>query len=230
MTHFCLAMSLSFILVSGLAYLTPQDLATADGSARVQLRKGLIYGTLTSTPCSIQLVPDVWSGDEESTNWTKWLVDFDGRVFDKWVVSDPGVGQETVQIHIANGRVTQDRNQFMSPDPKPDRAKFEAAMQKALDDALKTAPPIPITKNPLKEVRYSITFMSDPQRVPRFGKESFGLVAVPNEKADNVIVYGRMKEGRAPGIQIINEGPDDGGKIEVTEQESFLRRCRQIGD
>lgn len=72
----------------------------------------------------------------------------------------------------------------------------------------------------------SMTFMRDPNVVPRFGREQLGFMAVRTPAGDNINVYGRLKQGQAPGIQIISER--DSGTISVTELEPFLQKSREV--
>jgi hypothetical protein len=209
--------------------LSQQDLVTADGSLRAGLRNGRIYAILTAQDPVIQLSPDTWTGDEESVNWNRWLVDFDNELFDKWSAGAGVDGQETVQVTIANGAIKQVASQFYSADGAgaEQQKAFEAAMGQALEQTLKGMPPMPQTKNPLKEIRMAMTFMRDPNVVPRHGREALGFVAVRNAAGDNINVFGRLnKLGQSPGIQIISER--DGGTIKVTEDGPFVQKCREI--
>jgi hypothetical protein len=202
------------------------DFATADGSCRAGLHNGKIYCILTGFDTAVVLSPDSWTGDEESKSWNRWLVDFDNNLYSNWVESQPGEGQETVLVRIANGAVTQTPAAFYPGDPaNSDQAKFSAAISNSLDKTLKAASPMPHTHNPLKEINYALTFMSGTKAVPFYGREQLGFMAVLDDTAKNVDVYGRMKEGRAPGIQIISDR--DGGKIQVTDAPAFLQKCRE---
>jgi hypothetical protein len=201
-----------------------KDAATADGSVRAGLHNGKVYAVLTGLQPNVVLSPDSWTGDDESKNWNTWLVDFDNAVYTKWIDSQPGDGQQTVSVRIVDGVIQTDAGRYYSAGGDP--SKFTAAINATLQAALKAAPAMPRTVNPLKEIRYVATFMSDPKLVPRFGRGQLGFMAVVAPTGDNIDVYGRTKEGRAPGIQIVSD--QNGGNIVVTEDEAFVQKCRAI--
>jgi hypothetical protein len=214
------------------AKLTSSDLATADGSCRAALRNGKVYCLLTGTRVDIELVPDTWSDDSEATNWNKWLVDFDNDLFSQWVESDSGDGQETVYVRISNAKTVEAKGRFLpatksgAADPAESQRKFESIIQQSLERTLKNAGKMPSTKNPLKEVRFAITFMRDDKVVPRYGKRDLGIAAIVVPSTGDLTVYGRIKDGRSPGIQAMSDVGH--GNIDVIENEEFLRRCDAI--
>lgn len=203
--------------------LDAKDATTADGSCRAGLHSGKVYCILTAINTGAVLQPDSWSSDDESVQWNRWLVDFDNNLFNNWVNSDPGEGQQTVLVRIANGTIKQDAGHFFSG-ANSDQSKFAAAITSSMEKTLKSAPPVPQTKNPLKEIRYGLTFMCDAKMAPRFGREQLGFMAVLDDSNKDVIVYGRNKDGREPGIQIISDS--ERGSIQVTDKEQFLQNCR----
>jgi hypothetical protein len=204
--------------------LSARDAATADGSLRVGLHNGKIYGILTSTDSGAVLNPDSWASEDESKNWNLWLVDFDNELFTKWSDAAPSDGQQTVQLRIMPDRTFKldAANFFPSSLPSEQHKQFRAAITTSIEQALKSTSPMPSTKNPLKEVRLALTFMRDPKVVPFYGREQLGFMTVLTPDGKNVIVHGRMKEGRAPGIQIISD--NDGGTIQVTEDAVFRQK------
>jgi hypothetical protein len=206
-----------------------KDYATADGSVRAGLHNGKVYAVSTGTNTAVVLTPDSWTGEDESKNWNLWLVDFDNSLYSNWVDSNSGDGQETVLVRIGeHGVIIQDPGNYYGPAQSPDdKQAFASAITRTLDKTLKSASPMPHTVNPLKEIRYALTFMRGSKSVPLYGKEQLGFVAALNSAGDNVDVFGRMKEGRAPGIQIVSDR--DGGKIQVTDDGPFLQKCREIG-
>lgn len=207
------------------AHLTQKDLATADGSLRVGLHNGQIFGVLTATDSTVVLNPDSWASDDESKNWNLWLVDFDNDLFSKWADAEAPDGQRTVHLKIAPDKTfQQEPGTFLAAAvTDPQQQQFQSAITRSIEQALKGASPMPRTQNPLKEIRIALTFMRDSKMVPRFGREQFGFMAVLNPVGDNVAVHGRMKEGRSPGIQIISDR--DGGTISVTEDAAFRAKC-----
>jgi hypothetical protein len=211
--------------------LSAKDLATADGSCRVGLHGNSIDCILTAIETRVQLDPDSWSTDEESRNWTSWLSDFDNDLYTRWLKNASTNGQETVSIRIADGNLNVSNGTFLSSNldsqipAEAEKSKFEASIKSTLEQTLKAAPAMPQTKNKLKEIRTTLTFMRDPKVVPRYGKSGFGFAATRGAD-NNLVVYGRTKDGRSPGIQIISDR--DGGNIQVTEQEPFLAKCKEI--
>lgn len=210
--------------------LTKADLATADGSARLGIQSGSICCVLTSIETRVQLDPDKWVGDDESTNWTTWLTAFDDNLYANWIKNAPLNAQETVGIRInPDSTVVITNNTFLpGPDVKDTNAQssFETAIATSLNETLKMAKPMPITKNKLKEVHMSLTFMRDLKAIPRVGKNAYGFVAVAGDK-DFITVYERTNDyGRFPGIQILTN-IDDAGKVVPLDQTSFDQKVAE---
>ena len=204
--------------------LTKADRATANGSARMGVATGNLCCVLTSIEARVQLDPDRWVGDDEATNWTSWLTAFDDNLYAQWIKNAPSNSQETVGIRINPDSTVAITNNTFFPDPLSKdpslQSAFETAIATSLNDTLKMAKPMPTTKNKLKEVHMSLTFMRDPKAVPRIGKNVFGYDAVVGEK-DFVTVYERTSDdGRFPGIQILTN-IDDPGKVVPLEQVQF---------
>lgn len=218
--------------VSDSQKLTPKELETADGSCRAALHNGKLYCTLTATDSEIELIPDTWSDNYEATEWNRWLVDFDNSLFTQWLESNSGDGQETVAIRITNAKEVDAKGRFLSAtttsaaDTAEGQRKFESAIQHSLERTLLHAPSMPPTKNPLKEVRFAVTFMRDDKVVPRHGKRDLGMAATVMPATGELTVYGRLKDGRSPGIQVMSDAGK--GNIEMKENDEFLRRCDEI--
>ncbi|MBX9719958.1 MAG: hypothetical protein K2X81_01065 [Candidatus Obscuribacterales bacterium] len=204
--------------------LTKADRATANGSARIGMNLGKVCCVLTSIQTRVQLEPDKWVGEDEASNWMAWLTAFDDNLFDRWTKNAASNSQETVGIRINPDSSVVITNNTFFPDKEEKgpnvQSDFEAAIAKSLNETLKMAKAMPITKNKLKEVHMSLTFMRDPKAVPRIGKNDFGFVAVVGEK-DYITVYERTSDdGRFPGIQILTN-IDDAGKVVPLEQSAF---------
>ncbi len=225
---------------------TAADLATANGSARIGGKSGNLYCVLTSIETRVQLDPDRWGSDEEATNWTTWLTAFDDNLYAKWLKNAPLNAQETVGIRInPDSSVNITNNTFLSaPDIEAPNAQstFEAAIAASLNETLKMAKPMPVTKNKLKEVHMSLTFMREPRALPRYGKNDYGFLAVAGDKpaqekpgsdkpADEkpgdkgfISVYERTTpDGRFPGIQILS----DDGQVVPLEQPQFNQKVAE---
>lgn len=212
------------------ANLTKADLATANGSARLGMKSGDIYCVLTSIETRVQLDPDKWTSDDEATNWTTWLTAFDDNLYANWLKNAPLNAQETVGIRInPDSTVVVTNNTFLpDPDVKDPAAQstFETAIVSSLNETLKMAKPMPTTKNKLKEVHMSLTFMREPKALPRIGKNAYGFVAVAGDK-DYITVYERTNDyGRFPGIQILTDN-DDPGKVVPLEQSGFDQKVAE---
>ena len=204
--------------------LTKADLATADGSARLGMSSKNICCVLTSIETRVQLDPDKWVGDDEASNWTTWLTAFDDNLYANWIKNAPLNGQETVGIRInPDSTVVITNNTFIpGPDAKDASAQssFDSAIAASLNETLKMAKPMPSTKNKLKEVHMSLTFMRDPKAVPLVGRNAYGYVAILGDK-DYITVYERTDSyGRFPGIQILSN-IDDPGKVVPLDQAGF---------
>jgi hypothetical protein len=210
---------------AGSVQLDSQDAATADGSVRCGLHSGKIYAVLTGLAPNVVLSPDSWSSDDESKSWTAWLSDFDNALFANWEDAQSGEGQETVRVRISNGSIQTEAGHYLSP-TGTDNASFNNAIKRSLEKTLSKMPAMPVTKNPLKEVRYVATFMCDSKVVPRYGREQLGLMAALTPNGDNIVVHARLKDGRAPGIQILSD--KDGGTINVTDVDQFLQKSRTL--
>lgn len=209
---------------------TKADLATANGSARLGIKDGNIYCVLTSIETRVQLEPDRWSADDEATNWTSWLTAFDDNLYANWLKNAAINAQETVGIRInPDSTVAVTNNTFFPAKDLKDadaQANFEAAILKSLNETLKMAKPMPTTKNKLKEVHMSLTFMRDKKVIPYVGKNDFGFLAVAGEK-DYTTVYERTSsDGRFPGIQILTDN-DDPGRIVPLEQDAFNQKVTE---
>jgi hypothetical protein len=209
----------------GSVRLDSKDAATADGSARCGLHNGRIYGVLTGVEPNVILSPDSWSSDDEPKNWNAWLVDFDNALFANWMDAQSGEGQQTVRFRIADGSIQTDAGRFFSTDGS-DSSKFTGAITRSLQKTLTAAPAMPVTKNPLKEIRYVATFMCDSKVLPRYGREQLGFMVVPAPEGDQIVVYKRTKDGRAPGIQILSDKGD--GTINDLDLERFLEKSRAV--
>ncbi|MBX9687262.1 MAG: hypothetical protein K2X27_11205 [Candidatus Obscuribacterales bacterium] len=210
--------------------LTKGDLATANGSARLGMSEGNMYCVLTSIQTRVQLEPDKWSGDDESTNWTTWLTAFDDNLYARWLKNAPLNAQETVGIRInPDSSVLVTNNTFFpGKDLKDSNAQssFESAIVTSLNETLKMAKPMPSTVNKLKEVHMSLTFMRDVKALPRVGKNDYGFVAIVGDK-DFITVYERTDDyGRFPGIQILTDN-DDPGKVVPLEQAAFDQKAAE---
>jgi hypothetical protein len=210
--------------------LTKSDLATANGSARIGMRGGNVYCVLTSIETRVQLYPDKWSGEDEATNWTTWLTAFDDKLYANWLKNAPLNAQETVGIRInPDSSVVVTNNTFLpGKDIKESNAQssFESAIVDSLNETLKMAKPMPVTKNNLKEVHMSLTFMRDLAALPRVGKNEYGFAAVVGDK-DFITVYERTSaDGRFPGIQIMTDN-DDPGKVVPLEQAAFEKKVTE---
>ena len=210
--------------------LTKSDLATANGSARIGMNSGNILCVLTSIKTRVQLEPDRWSGDDEATNWTTWLTAFDDNLYANWLKNAPLNAQETVGIRVnPDSSVVVTNNTFLPGQDIKDanaQSSFEAAIVASLNDTLKMAKPMPATKNRLKEVHMSLTFMRDLKAIPRVGKNEFGFLAVVGQK-DFITVYERTSDdGRFPGIQILSDN-DDPGKVVPLEQAAFNQKVAE---
>lgn len=212
--------------------LTAADVATADGSSRVGLHGDNIYCVLTAIETRVQLSPDSWSSDDESKNWTAWLSQFDDNLYANWLKDASTDGQETVAVRIADGKISSTKGTFLQPNSAAqpasvnEKPKFEQSIQDALEQTLKMASPMPQTKNKLKEIHTKLTFMRDPNVLPRFGKNAFGFAAVRGADG-NLVVYGRTDNtGRAPGIQILSDNGQ--GSIQVIDQGSFVQKCSEL--
>ncbi len=212
--------------------LTARDVVTADGSCRVGLHGDNVYCVLTAIETRVELSPDSWSSDGESKNWTNWLSEFDNNLYSNWLKNASVNGQETVAVRIADGNISSTNGTFLQTTYATQQAlgneksKFEQSINNALEQTLKTAPPIPQTKNKLKEIRTKLTFMRDSNVVPRVGKNDFGFAAVRGVDG-KLVVYGRTDDtGRAPGIQILSD--NDGGSIQILDQGSFVQKCSEI--
>lgn len=210
--------------------LSKADLATANGSARIGMSSGNIFCVLTSIQTRVQLDPDKWSGDDESTNWTTWLTAFDDNLYANWIKNGSVNGQETVAIRINPDSSVEVTNNSFFPDNENKESNaqqvFEAAIVKSLNETLKMAKPMPTTKNKLKEVHMSLTFMRDLKAIPRIGKNAYGFVAVVGDK-DFVTVYERTSDdGRFPGIQILTD-IDEPGKVVPLDQASFDQKVSE---
>lgn len=211
--------------------LTDKDLATADGSCRAGLHNGKIYCILIGLGPSVQLSPDSWADDDEPKRWNLWLVDFDNSLFNNFANLEQTDGQQTVVAHLTApvgttpGGITVDESRYFGPNPDG-QTPFSAAIRQALQKTLRESPPMPRTQNPLKEVRLDLTFMRDPSLLPHYGADQLGFFATLTPDARNVIVNGRSKEGRSPGIQIISDS--EGGTISVTDEATFLQKVRSL--
>ena len=209
---------------------TKADLATANGSARIGVSKGNIYCVLTSIETRVQLEPDKWSAEDEPTNWMTWLTAFDDNLYANWLKNANLNAQETVGIRINPDSSVQVTNNtfFAGKDVTESTAQssFESAIVTSLNDTLKMAKPMPTTKNKLKEIHMSLTFMRDLKAIPRVGKNAFGFVAVVSDK-DFTTVYERTSDdGRFPGIQILTDN-DDPGKVVPLEQSAFNEKAAE---
>jgi len=194
------------------------------------MKSGDIYCVLTSIETRVQLDPDKWTGDDEATNWTTWLTAFDDNLYANWLKNAPLNAQETVGIRInPDSTVVVTNNTFLpGPDVKDPAAQstFETAIVSSLNETLKMAKPMPTTKNKLKEVHMSLTFMREPKALPRIGKNAYGFVAVAGDK-DYITVYERTNDyGRFPGIQILTDN-DDPGKVVPLEQSGFDQKIAE---
>lgn len=211
--------------------LTKADLATVNGSARIGVKGGNIYCVLTSIETRVQLEPDKWSAEDEPTNWTTWLTAFDDNLYANWLKNAPLIAQETVGIRInPDSSVVVTNNTFLPGKDVKDanaQSSFEAAIVTSLNDTLKMAKPMPATKNKLKEVHMSLTFMRDEKAIPRVGKNAYGFLAVVGDK-DFTTVYERTSDdGRFPGIQILTD-IDEPGKVAPLEQAAFDQKVAEI--
>ncbi len=213
------------------AILTKADRATVNGSARIGMNSGKVCCVLTSIQTRVQLEPDRWSGDDEASNWMTWLTAFDDNLYARWIKNAPSDSQETVGIRINPDTSLVITNNTFFPD-KDDKgpntqSTFESAIATSLNETLKMAKAMPSTKNKLKEVHMSLTFMRDPKAVPRIGKNDYGFVAAVGEK-DFITVYERTSDdGRFPGIQILTD-IDDPGKVVPLEQAAFDQKVAEI--
>lgn len=221
---FAIAPSISATEPSKTSLLSKSDLATANGSARMGVKSGSIYCVLTSIETRVQLDPDKWTADDEASNWTTWLTAFDDNLYANWLKNAPSNAQETVGIRINPDSTVVVTNNTFFPDPDAKdtdgKSTFEAAIVTSLNETLKMAKPMPTTKNKLKEVHMSLTFMREPKALPRIGKNDYGFVAVVGDK-DFVTVYERTNDyGRFPGIQILTD-IDEPGKVVPLEQSEF---------
>lgn len=210
--------------------LTKADLATVNGSARIGMHSGNIYCVLTSIKTRVQLEPDKWDSEDEATSWTTWLTAFDDNLYAKWTKNAPLNAQETVGIRINPDSTVEVTNNTFLPgkDVKESNAQsaFEAAIVTSLNETLKMAKPMPVTKNKLKEVHMSLTFMRDQKALPRVGKNDYGYVAVVGEK-DFITVYERTSDdGRFPGIRIMTDN-DDPGKVVPLDQAAFNQKAAE---
>ncbi len=217
-------------IIKSTGELTKADLATANGSARIGMSSGNIYCVLTSIQTRVQLDPDKWSGDDEATNWTTWLTAFDDNLYANWIKNGSVNGQETVAIRINPDSSVEVTNNSFFPDKDNKESNsqqvFEAAIVKSLNETLKMAKAMPTTKNKLKEVHMSLTFMRDVKAVPRIGKNAYGFVAVVGDK-DFVTVYERTSDdGRFPGIQILTD-IDEPGKVVPLDQGAFDQKVSE---
>lgn len=212
--------------------LTAKDLATANGSARIGSQSGNLCCVLTSIETRVQLSPDSWASDDEATNWTAWLTEFDNNLYSNWLKNAPANAQETIGLRINPDSSINITNGTFLPSPSPSnpasadsKTSFETAIAASLSEALKAAKPMPQTKNKLKELHMSLTFMRDPKVVPRYGKNALGFVAVLNDKGA-ITVSERTKDGRFPGIEILTNRDD--GKVEPLEQGQFDQAVAEI--
>jgi hypothetical protein len=212
--------------------LTEKDLSTADGSCRVGLQTdNHLVGILTATEARVKLSPDSWSSDDESINWTNWLTNFDDSLYSRWLKSASTDGQQTVSFKIVDGAISVTGGTYLqasgaqAPSLEENKAKFEATLKSALEETLKNAAAMPQTKNKLKEVQTTLTFMRDQRIVPTAGKKRLGFVAVANpDKSVQVWGTTNPKDGRSPGIQIMQER----GKIDVIDVDAFKQKCQEI--
>lgn len=207
---------------------TKADLATANGSARIGIQSGNLACVLTSIETRVQLEPNKWDSDDEATSWTTWLTAFDDNLISKWLKNAPLNGQETVGIRInPDGSVDIANNTFFAGPGATDptaKSTFEASISTCLNQTLKMAKPMPPTKNKLKEVHMSLTFMREPRSLPEFGQNDYGYVAVLGAK-NYVTVYERTSsDGRFPGIQILS----DAGEVVPLEQADFDKKVTEI--
>lgn len=226
MKNFIVALALSMFALPAAA--VPDDFVTADGSLRAGVHKGKLFAVLTANDTDVVLEPDKYASDDENKAWTKWLSDFDNALFTNWSNADAGDGQLTASVVIRKDNVVVEEFGTYYPGTAGGGAeKFTAAVKAAIEKTVKEAAVMPVTKNPFKEIRYAMTFMDSAKILPFKGPEKLGFLAVVNEKGDNVTVYGRLREGQAPGIQILSDA--DGGNIEVTENDQFLKRCTEFG-
>lgn len=214
----------------GKVNLTKADLATANGSARIGVSSGNVYCVLTSIETRVELEPDKWSGEDEATSWTTWLTAFDDNLYANWIKNAPLSAQETVGIRInPDSSVVVTNNTFLPGREVKEsgaQASFEAAIAASLDETLKMAKAMPVTKNKLKEVHMSLTFMRDLKVLPRMGKNDYGFVGVVGDK-DFTTVYERTSDdGRFPGIQIMTDN-DDPGKVVPLDQAAFDQKVAE---
>lgn len=210
--------------------LTKADLATTNGSARLGMKDGNMYCVLTSIETRVQLEPDKWVNDDEATNWTTWLTAFDDNLYANWLKNAPVNAQETVGIRInPDSTVAITNNTFLADkDVKEANAQssFETAIASSLNETLKMAKPMPATKNKLKEVHMSLTFMRGPKALPRIGKNDYGFDAVVGDK-NFITVYERTSnDGRFPGIQILTD-IEEPGKVVALEQSEFNQKVAE---
>jgi hypothetical protein len=216
---------------------TAGDLVTANGSARIGLQSatapaiGNICCVLTSTiQTRVQLDPDKWDSDAENTNWTAWLTAFDDNLYDNWLKSAPLNAQETVAIRINPDSSVDITNNTFFPGPDANvpnaQSTFETAIATSLNQALKMAKPMPATKNKLKEVHMSLTFMREPKALPRYGKNAYGFVAVSTDKGVINVYERTSSDGRFPGIQILTNR--EGGQVVPMEQPQFNQKVAEI--
>jgi hypothetical protein len=210
--------------------LSKADLATANGSARIGVSQGNICCVLTSIQTRVQLEPDKWVGDDEATSWTTWLTAFDDNLYSNWLKNAPLNAQETVGIRInPDSTVAVTNNTFFPGKDVKDsnaQANFEAAIVASVNETLKMAKPMPATKNKLKEVHMSLTFMRGLKAIPRVGKNEYGFLALVGDK-DFTTVYERTSDdGRFPGIQIMTDNADP-GKVVPLEQAAFNQKVAE---
>ncbi|MBY0550944.1 MAG: hypothetical protein K2W95_26940 [Candidatus Obscuribacterales bacterium] len=230
----CLSLSLIAMPMVGAAEtvavkFTAADLATANGSARIGTQSGILCCVLTSTEFRVQLDPDRWDSDAENTNWTTWLTAFDDNLYANWIKNAPLNAQETVGIRInPDSSVSITNNTFLPGSDVSDptaQGTFEAAISASLNEALKVAKPMPVTKNKLKEVHMSLTFMREPRALPRYGKNDYGFVAVLGDKGAVTVYERTSSDGRFPGIQIRSNNDDD--KVVPLEQAQFNQKAAE---
>lgn len=230
----CLSLSFTAAPIAGAAEtsavkFTAADLATANGSARIGIQSGILCCVLTSTEFRVQLDPDRWDSDAENTNWTTWLTAFDDNLYANWIKNAPLNAQETVGIRInPDSSVSITNNTFLPGSDVSDptaQGTFEAAISASLNEALKVAKPMPVTKNKLKEVHMSLTFMREPRALPRYGKNDYGFVAVLGDKGAVTVYERTSSDGRFPGIQIRTNNDDD--KVVPLEQAQFNQKAAE---
>lgn len=205
-------------------HLSKADLVTAGGPIYVNLHRNLIKGFIGSKKWYAELMPDRWGAKEEPRKWHYWTDQFLDIVSEKLQTVDTP-GQQTISITVlpnktalfdykgkvlpcaiertAPGKVSKLQN-----DSKTAK-QFNASIEKVILDSLEEAPPMPRTRNPLKEYRTSFTFCIDKEVVPRYGTPEMKICAILNQPGNNITIFVGENDP-FPGVNCCNErnGPE----------------------